>query len=404
VIPQLSEIENAQGAEMREEASLALARRVLQVVEDQRPEMADRFMRVPLEVYQSDELALKEREIFETQPLAMIAASEIANSHDYLVRSAMNRSILLTRDADGEAHAFLNYCRHRGAEPASGCGNQRVFTCPYHGWNYDTKGQLSGLPLRDRYEGLDLSALGLVELPSEERHGLIWVVLRAGSKIDVASHLGELDADLASLGCEGMSYYNSLPAAPLSTNWKSVVEGLLESLHVPFVHKGTFDQNPQASGVDLAIYDAFGPHVRYSLPIIGREEAAKIRETPEESWEAARIFASVWWISPGLLIAEELYGLIYADLTPGSTVSSAVFRYGWLSPTLTAPQGQPSPEEMAARAAQAVGQDQPVWEGCGRGLTYGAHDYALIGRNEKGVQLFHEAIARETGYQGIDYC
>jgi hypothetical protein len=63
----------------------------------------------------------------------------------------------------------------------------------------------------------------------------------------------------------------------------------------------------------------------------------------------------------------------------------------------------PSPEHMAARAARAVGQDQAVWEGCGRGLSRGAHGYELIGRNEKGVQLFHEVLAREIGYSGLRY-
>ena len=388
---------------MRRETAIPLMRRVLRVLEEQRPELSDHYMQIPLECYQREDLAAREREIFETRPLALLSANEIAQPHDYVVRNAVGRSILLTRDADDRAHAFLNYCRHRGAEPAAGCGNGRIFRCPYHGWSYDTKGRLTGLPLRDRYDGLDLSELGLVELPSEERHGFIWVVLRPGEKIDVATHLGEIDRDLASLGCEQMTYYNSLPQEPLGTNWKSVAEGLLESLHVPFVHMGTFDQNPQAAGVDLAVYDAFGPHVRYSLPLIDRDEAARIRETPEQDWDPASTFATVWWISPGLLIAEELYGLIYADLMPGDTVSSAIFRYGWLSPTRTAPPGQPAPEEMAARAAQAVGQDQPVWEGCGRGLTHGAHAYALIGRNEKGVQLFHEAIARQTEYDGLRY-
>jgi hypothetical protein len=63
----------------------------------------------------------------------------------------------------------------------------------------------------------------------------------------------------------------------------------------------------------------------------------------------------------------------------------------------------PSPEQMAARAARAVPQDQPVWEGCGRGLTRGAHGYALIGRNEKGLQLFHEQLAERIGYEGLRY-
>ena len=389
---------------MQRETGIALMRRALDIVEKQWPEMADRHMQVPLEYYQSEELARKERELFETQPLALIASSEIAEPHDFIVRNAVDRSILLTRDAKGRAHAFLNYCRHRGAEPASGCGNQRVFTCPYHGWNYDTQGRLTGLPLRNRYEGLDLSRLGLVELPSEERHGFVWVVLRPDAEIDVAGHLGPLDADLASLGCERMTYYNALPQEPLSTNWKSVVEGLLEGLHVPFVHADTFNRNPQAAGVDLAFYDAFGPHVRYGMPMFGPDDVARLRATPESEWDPESEIACVWWIAPGLLLAKELYGMIFADLTPGSSVSSAVFRYGWLSPTPTAPEGLPSPEEMAARAAKAVGQDQPVWEGCGRGLTWGAHDAALIGRNEKGLQLFHENMARQTGFEGLGYC
>ena len=76
-------------------------------------------------------------------------------------------------------------------------------------------------------------------------------------------------------------------------------------------------------------------------------------------------------------------------------------RYGWLSPTPDAPEGSDSPEVLSARA---VRQDQPVWEGCGHGLIRGAHDATLIGRNEKGVQLLHESVARQIGYTGLRYC
>ena len=75
-----------------------------------------------------------------------------------------------------------------------------------------------------------------------------------------------------------------------------------------------------------------------------------------------------------------------------------------MSPTAEAPEGFSSPAEMAARAAKAVRQDQPVWETCGRGLARGAHDATLIGRNEKGVQLMHESVAKQIGYTGLRYC
>ena len=100
---------------MQRETGIALMRRSLDILENQKPEMADRYMQIPLDYYSDPELAARERLLFETQPLALIAASEIGNAYDFIVRDAVGRSILLTRDGDGQAHAFLNYCRHRGA-------------------------------------------------------------------------------------------------------------------------------------------------------------------------------------------------------------------------------------------------------------------------------------------------
>src|ERR1700689_2785219 len=98
---------------VQRDVAVALMKRALTIVENQWPEMADAHMRVPLDYYSDPGLAAAEKTMFETMPLALIAASEIANPHDYLVRNAVGRSILLTRDADGVAHVFLNYCRHR---------------------------------------------------------------------------------------------------------------------------------------------------------------------------------------------------------------------------------------------------------------------------------------------------
>lgn len=388
---------------MEHEVAVDLMRRAVKIAAEQWPEMADAHMEVPLEYFTSEESASRERHLFETSPLALVAASELANPHDYLVRNAVGRSVLLTRDEHGVAHAFLNYCRHRGAEPAHGCGNARRFTCPYHAWVYDTRGQVVGMPLRNRHDGFDLSPYGLVELPLEERHGFLWVVLTPGHPIDVAAHLGELDTEIGHLGCASMTYHSSLAEAPLDANWKSVAEGLLDGLHVPFVHADTFNLNPQAANVDVSFVDAVGPHIRWGFPMFDRAEAERLGTVPEADWRPQDSIACVWLISPGLLIAQELYGLIYADLTPGFSLTEAYLRYGWLSPVDDAPPGMPSPQEMAARAERAVYQDQPVWEGCGRGLSRGAHGAELIGRNEKAIQLFHEQLARQTGYEGLRY-
>lgn len=388
---------------MERDAAVSLMRRAVDIAERQWPEMADHYMEVPLDYFNDEALAAKERALFETSPLALVASTEIGAPGDFLVRNALGRSILLTRDDDGVAHAFLNYCRHRGAEPAQGCGNARRFTCPYHGWVYDSRGRLSGVPQRNRFDDFNFDGHGLVELSSEERHGFVWVVLQRDHPIDVAAHLGALDSEIGGLGCDKMTYYSSIAEAPLEANWKSVAEGVLEGIHVPYVHADTFNLNPQAFNVDVAFYDVIGPHVRWGLPIFDRDEAVRLRSVPEDEWLPDERIGCIWLVFPGLLLANELYGVIYADLTPGLTVTSSTFRYGWLSPVADPPEGQPGPGEMAARAARAIVQDQQVWEGCGRGLSRGAHGYEVIGRNEKGVQLFHEVIARLTGYAGLRY-
>jgi len=383
--------------------------RTLRIVESGSPELAERFMHVPLSYYSDERVAARERELFMTQPRALLAAAEIAEPGSFHVRQAMGKSILLTRDEEGKAHAFLNYCRHRGAEPAQGCGKARRFTCPYHAWTYDSRGALVGMPLRDRNADLDLSRHGLVELPSEERHGFIWVILTPGLGIDVAAHLGVVDGQLAALGCDQMTYYNSLPHEPIAANWKCVAEGVVESLHVPFVHRATFNVDAKGSGerfesstaIDIAAYDRFGAHIRYSLPKFRRADVARLRALNGGA-EPAQQFAQVWLISPGILLAQELYGLYFADMEPGPTTGSALFRYGWISPAQS-PAGLPTPTDMRERARLAIGEDAPVWAGCGRGLAMGAHDYALIGKNEKGVQLFHESLAEQTGYSGLSY-
>ncbi len=385
--------------------------RSIEVVENQMPELAAGGMRVPLDYYRESAIAERERHLFMTKPRPIVASSEIPGTDDYVVRTSMGRSLLATRDRDGRAHVFLNYCRHRGAEPARGCGNARRHSCPYHGWAYDSKGELVAMPLPDRNPGLDYSELGLVELPSEERHSLVWAILTPGMPIDVAAHLGAVDGQLSELGMEGMRYVNSLPHEPIAANWKCVAEGVVESLHVPFVHRATFNVDPATQGdrfssstaIDVAIYDRFGPHLRYCLPVFGRDNLPEMRGWLREDrpcdW---RQIVRVWLISPGVLIANDSYGLDIGFMEPGPTTDTAFFRYGWMGPN--EPPGEfPSLEEMAIRAGTAVREDAPVWEGCGRGLALGEHDSAFIGRNEKGVQLFHEALADETGYTGLKY-
>lgn len=387
--------------------------RSIKVVRERLPEMAPGLMKVPLSYYRDEEVYAREREIFMTMPRPLIGSTEIAKPNDYIVRQSMGLSILLTRDKDGKAHAFLNYCRHRGAEPAQGCGNAARISCPYHGWTYNTKGELVAMPLADRNAGLDYSQHGLVELPSEERHGLIWVILTPGLPIDIASHLGPIDKQFADQGMAGLDFHVALPFERLDCNWKCVGEGTIEAIHVPFVHRATFNVDPRTDDqrddnrfsvfADIGMYERIGNHILWTQPLFGEAglEAARadVAEGRPIEWQR---WGNIWLLFPGIIIANDIYGYDVGVMEPGPTIDSAHIRYGWLAPQ-EGPAGYPTPSEMAERAALAIAEDKAVWEGCGRGLARGGHDYAVIGRNELGVQLFHEALAEATDYKHIEY-
>ena len=86
--------------------------------------------------------------------------------------------VLVVRDPGGRARVFLNTCPHRGNKVCLfDYGSAATFTCSYHGWSFNTEGQLSGVPFyQEAYYGeLDKSQWGLPEVAQMcNFYGSIW--------------------------------------------------------------------------------------------------------------------------------------------------------------------------------------------------------------------------------------
>jgi len=61
---------------------------------------------------------------------------QVANPGDYFTFDLIGEPLLIVRGDDGTLRGFYNVCRHRAGNPASGCGNRKLFRCAYHGWTY----------------------------------------------------------------------------------------------------------------------------------------------------------------------------------------------------------------------------------------------------------------------------
>ena len=80
--------------------------------------------------------------------LLVCRSAQVADSGDWFSFDTHGETVVVTCQPDGNLSAFHNVCQHRGVAivgPSQGCGARR-FTCPYHGWVYDTTGKLVGVP------------------------------------------------------------------------------------------------------------------------------------------------------------------------------------------------------------------------------------------------------------------
>ena len=106
---------------------------------------------------------------------------------DWISFESHGETVVITRQPDGGLAAFHNVCRHRGPSFVTewkGCGARR-FTCPYHGWLYDTTGKVIGVPEKVDFDQEQLRDLRAPAVAVDEWGGWVWVNL-AGPDAGVA--------------------------------------------------------------------------------------------------------------------------------------------------------------------------------------------------------------------------
>ena len=267
-------------AEVRSKNALLGLRRQVEMLATETA-MADGPLPLHKSIYTGQKRFEAERKnIFLKQPLLAGLSGDIPEPGDIMLFDAAGPSIIVMRGQDGQARAFLNMCTHRGAklieesEPWS--GKSPRISCPFHAWTFDNGGTLVGQPGKKGFEGCDIGARNLLELPCAEHIGMIFV--RAdpnGAPIDAAAHLGEFAPFLEQLELNRAEPVKK-GILTAESNWKFALDTYGESYHFRALHGSTIGQTHYSN---KCLYEPFGPHHRVSFPdlatgeLIGKDES-----------------------------------------------------------------------------------------------------------------------------------
>lgn len=395
--PQIINSHAAKRAAMAREGQRYMA----DLVANMRSDVADTPLALHKSVYIDPERFEAERHhLFLGEPIVAGLSGDIPNAGDLMVFDAAGPSILVTRDKSGQARAFLNMCTHRGAklveesEPFS--DHRPRLTCPFHAWTFDPAGKLIGQPDKAAFEGCEIGARNLIELPCAEHNGIIFVRPGGGAPIDPVVHLGPLGDVLAAIEMDrAVPVKKGILTA--DSNWKFALDTYGEGYHFGMLHASTIGAT-HFSGI--CHYEPLGRHHRVGFPDKGY---ADLVGKPESEWPV-NSYGAVHYLFPNTIVFFGAVGVgsyftqifrLFPDGVGKTRCQFAVY----------APFGVESEEhkamcEMAYDATATVVQteDYRVASHGYANLMTAPDDYhVVLGANEPALHGVHRTIANAIG-------
>ncbi|MGE0056841.1 MAG: SRPBCC family protein [Dehalococcoidia bacterium] len=166
--------------------------------------------------------------------------SMIPNPGDFFMNYIGEDRVIVVRDNDGLPRVLVNSCRHRGnAVCRAEEGHATSFMCTYHGWTYDLKGALVGVPgFKEVYhEELDREHWGLITARVETYHGFIFANMDedAVSLDEFLGDVGKMSIDL--VACRGtLKAVGGVEKYTIPCNWKFAADNVWDFYHAGITH------------------------------------------------------------------------------------------------------------------------------------------------------------------------
>jgi dibenzofuran dioxygenase subunit alpha len=184
--------------------------------------------------------------------------SQLKAPGDYFTAYMGEDPVIVWRDKNGKVRAYLNTCQHRGMKVCRvDSGHANSLSCSFHGWTYNSEGELIGVPFQREvyFGGLDRARWGLRDVGQVTSYGgLIFGCWDAGA-ISLDDYLGDVRWYLDILierPLGGLEVIPGLQRYKLPVNWKLQAENFAgDTYHVATTHSWTAKLGLRAIGLEI---------------------------------------------------------------------------------------------------------------------------------------------------------
>ena len=364
-----------------------------------------RFASLPGWVYHDPEFfELEKTALFQRHWLLAGHCSHLPKAGDYLTLDIVGERVFVIRGQDGRLRAFDNVCRHRAAQLVHGSSGNCAgnIVCPYHGWRYDSKGELRAVPSEASFVDLKRKEIRLPELELEEWMGFIFVRF-GGKSLGVKNIMQEFEEEASFYRFAEMEKSGERTSLHCDFNWKLFVENDAEGYHIETAHPG--------------LRRLFG---RNYVEDLGKGEASHaislLQERESPVWAERlyqRLLPEVNHLPPRLRRAWAYFGAFptaVIQAAPDTTEAYQILPTGPESCTLTHFRVALPDARREMRAARYLGQrivrnvmreDLEICRSTNLGMKSGRHIRGPLSALEAGVGIFHEKIRKLIPVAGV---
>jgi len=408
---------------MKRDTQIKILKELMDHLDNHRTYDAGKVAMSPTSTYTDPALAQREWDaFFANHPQILGLSGELPQVGSYMTSSDLGVPILATRDSNGKFHAFVNACRHRGAELTSASrGDASRFICPFHSWTYAPDGRLVGIREAGQFGEVDKACHSLLELPSAEKYGFLFVHPQVDGVLDVDALLGaELADELASWEL-GTAVYQGESVLDKPLNWKIANDTFGEIYHFTSLHRNTLSNLLHG---DAATYREFGRHHRLAL---ASRYIDAMRQLPEAEWSVPASCAVAYYLFPNIQLVLLAGMMVLVRIYPNrDKVGQSLSRVShYASPQIAAQLAEAErvskvtgdnlyQADTSAQLALDISatlelfvstvehEDYLMGEKTQAAADSGKLEYFLFGRNEPALHHFHNNYRSALGMPPLD--